>query len=360
VSRLAPVLAVLVALTAAGPASAAELTFFGGELEYRAVPGEANALTVSTQAGAMVFRDTGAVVTLSVPLICASSDPHTVVCQLNAIPGFPTMVSALLGDGDDSGVAVANPVPVVLHGEDGNDRLTVGEPVTGLDAPVEAHGDAGNDLLSGAAGREFLRGGPGADILAGGDSGDLLDGGPDDDALYGGADQDRLAGGPGDDQLFGDAGDDRLAGQDGDDVVTAADADVANGGKGNDTILAGGRAAATLGCSGGRDLVAPSAGDRVARSCEKLQRSATCRPGGTRCRVEATLTTRSGRVLAAATKRIRPGATAGVTLALTRPTRREIVRRRHLDAVFRMRALEGMLTGRRRTDLTLRSREPIP
>lgn len=73
-------------------------------------------------------------------------------------------------------------------------------------APVASAPTAGNDTLTGGAGKDTLFG------LAGND---LLQGGADDDWLYGGVGNDTLSGGAGADRLWGDRGNDRLTGGDG-------------------------------------------------------------------------------------------------------------------------------------------------
>jgi hypothetical protein len=349
------------AVVAAPPAHASELGFIGAEYRYHAAPGETNALTISTQGDTLVVSDPGATITRSVPF-CTQPDAHTVTCQItrpNGLPyPIPGRIEALLGDGDDSGVAVDNPMPITLHGDDGNDTLTVGEPATPLDGPTEAIGDAGDDRLSGSAGREILRGGAGADTLAGGDNGDLLDGGDDADVLTGGAGADRLDGGAGQDRLDGGPDRDRATGGDGNDVVLVAENDLANGGKGDDALVASGSGAATIGCSAGRDRVVPSRSDSIAVSCERIEQNVSCRTGRA-CQVVAELSTAAHRVLATATKRIGAGRSRTLSLTLSGKARREIRHRKHMALTLRIKAAAGHVTGRKRTLLTLRAAEPI-
>jgi Ca2+-binding RTX toxin-like protein len=77
--------------------------------------------------------------------------------------------------------AVPESTRVVVDFGDGNDRL---EPSArpGIRQPIEAHGGAGSDQISGNPGNDLLVGGPGADSLGGGDGDDVIDlqdGGPD-------------------------------------------------------------------------------------------------------------------------------------------------------------------------------------
>jgi Ca2+-binding RTX toxin-like protein len=360
--RFAPLLAVTAAVVGAPAAHASELAAVAAEAEYRAAAGETNALVVSPATGTTVVRDTGALITVSA-FFCSQSDPHTALCPTTTISGLPEgipgRIAALLGDGDDSGVAVGNRMLITLQGGDGNDRLTVGEPATPLNGPVEAFGDAGDDTLAGGTGREILRGGTGADALAGGDNGDLLDGGDDADVLIAGAGTDRLIGGGGDDRLDAGAEDDRTDAGEGDDFVVVGDADIANGGKGNDSLVASGAGAATMGCGAGRDRIVPSRHDRVALSCERIAQVVTC-GAGRACRVEAVLSTAARRVLATVTKRIRAGGSRTLELTFSRKVRKEIRRRGHIALTLRIKALTGAVTGPRRTPLTIRAREPIP
>jgi len=95
-----------------------------------------------------------------------------------------------------------------------------------------AHGDSGDDTITGANGDDYLDGGDdndvlttgfGADTLIGGLGNDILSGGGDADTLEGGAGNDSLNGGGGLDRLFGDAGNDTLQGSTGNDTLTGGD-----------------------------------------------------------------------------------------------------------------------------------------
>lgn len=84
------------------------------------------------------------------------------------------------GAGDDVIEFLGLNVPVVVHGDDGNDTILLSS------INDTAFGDAGNDVLHGRAGDDTLDGGTGNDILAGGLGDDRLIGGDGDDILYGG------------------------------------------------------------------------------------------------------------------------------------------------------------------------------
>ncbi len=155
----------------------------------------------------------------------------------------------------DEGVA-----KIVFTGGVGNDTFTNATKIS-----CEAHGDAGNDTLTGGSGsdslgaywvgsrwvddpdQDTLIGGGGADGLAGGSGNDKLDGGEgidtlwgdagmdtlnggaETDYLHGGAENDSLIGGDGNDKLWGDGGNDMLYGGTGWDHLT--------GGAGADRFL---------------------------------------------------------------------------------------------------------------------------
>jgi hypothetical protein len=125
-------------------------------------------------------------------------------------------------------------------------------------APVLAasiSGSKGTDRIVGTPRADTLRGGAGADVLNGLRGRDVLNGGP-------GAD--RLLGGPGRDRLLGGRGADTLAGGPG--------ADVLDGGAGPDRVLARDDAVDRVRCGNGRDTAVVDEADRVAATCERVQR----------------------------------------------------------------------------------------
>ena len=157
-----------------------------------------------------------------------------------------------LGDGDDiidlsahgaGGVDYAKGVPI--HGQGGNDIIIGG---AGKDV---LEGDAGNDIIFGWRGADTIYGGIGDDILYGDDLGfngvagdDIIDGGAGNDVLYGGGRADVMTGGADNDILYGQAGSDNLSGGTGDDTLYGDDADTASndkldGDSGNDHVYGG-------------------------------------------------------------------------------------------------------------------------
>ncbi len=107
------------------------------------------------------------------------------------------------GGGDDNvdinDLTGTDVLKVVVNGGEGNDTVDASDSAT----PLEAYGDAGDDLLKGSS---------------------------DVDTLNGGHGNDTLIGNKGDDQMFGEAGDDRFIWNNGD------GSDLMEGGDGLDTV----------------------------------------------------------------------------------------------------------------------------
>ena len=116
------------------------------------------------------------------------------------------------------------PLPLIAHGEAGNDTLVGGF------LNDELYGDAGSDALFGNDGNDQMYGGVGDDLLAGGFNDDFLDGEGGDDTLYGEAGFDTLRGGAGRGRDMLDGGDDN------DDIDGGAGIDQLFGGSGSDTF----------------------------------------------------------------------------------------------------------------------------
>ncbi|MEM6745742.1 MAG: hypothetical protein AAF676_18700, partial [Pseudomonadota bacterium] len=151
------------------------------------------------------------------------------------------------GDPDRSPFVPAATVPgATLSGEAGNDVLL---------------GAAGADKLFGGTGRDLARGGGGNDAVSGDDGADRLFGDHGDDTVEGGDGHDRLFGGPGADALSGDAADDRAFGEAGADAIGGGKGDdVAFGGAGDDA-LRGGDGDDRLSGGAGDDVLSGGAGD---------------------------------------------------------------------------------------------------
>jgi len=134
----------------------------------------------------------------------------------------------------------------VINGTAGNDTLN------GTSMGDSIFGYGGDDTINGRVGQDELWGGFDSDTVYGQGSNDTLHGEGGSDTLVGGGGNDELRGADGVDVLTGGAGDDRLYDRDG----NAAERDRFNCGTGNDTIQAD-----------------PT--DRVASSCENVNRTGT-------------------------------------------------------------------------------------
>ncbi len=240
-ARAAAILVVGCALLALpGPAGAATISVgstAGGtnnSLLYFSGNNEANALTVSLDAGTYTFTDApGVTITPLGPPCTQGATPNVVTCPAAGI----VELAVNLGNLDDS-VVIAAPTATQLRGDAGADSLTGG---TGNDLVIgdSSFGDPstfGNDALEGGPGNDELFGDSGlvtaatgaTNVVSGGPGGDSLTGGGGPDALRGGDDGDRLLGYAGVDDVDGGEGADFLAGGDANDLL--------RGGGGNDEL----------------------------------------------------------------------------------------------------------------------------
>jgi hypothetical protein len=215
-------------------ARAAEIAVTNGQLTIRDTVGENNVIDVlpSTMTDYVVI-DQGAAFVPGPG--CTALIAQIVQCS------FVTSISVDAGTGDD---------------------------VIGLQdvmVPVQAAGQAGDDLLEAGAGKAVMDGGEGIDSVVGGAAADDLSGGGGPDLLIGGASADAMRGNAGDDILEGKGnGADVLEGDDGRDLLRAGSGnDTLSGGLGNDVLVSGaGSDSVTTG--GGRDKVfGAGSGDQV-------------------------------------------------------------------------------------------------
>ncbi len=109
----------------------------------------------------------------------------------------------------------------IAKGGDGNDRITI---ITS----GSAYGDDGSDVLLGDERGDMLAGGPGDDQIVAAGGKDVVFGNSGDDLIRGGTESDQLSGGPGDDVIYGNSGNDLLIGGPGTDQLS--------GGPGRNTI----------------------------------------------------------------------------------------------------------------------------
>ncbi|HEX8103185.1 MAG TPA: calcium-binding protein [Solirubrobacteraceae bacterium] len=188
-----------VALAAPAAGQAATVAISQGRAEYRAAPGEANALTVtSPAAGTIVFTEAG-------PGVTVQDGAPDDACTVSGTQATCTAQTgaAYLGDLDDTASAAgASVLALTLYGDEGDDTLT---------------GGTGDDQLNGWLGDDVLDGGPGND-------GSGLEGLAVYCGVSGGPGADQLTGGDGDDALCGGQGTDTLQAGDGADFLTDGDA----------------------------------------------------------------------------------------------------------------------------------------
>jgi hypothetical protein len=130
------------------------------------------------------------------------------------------------------------------------------------------NGTAGDDTLDGTSTGDSIFGYGGNDTINGRGGQDELWGGFDSDKVYGQGNNDMLHGEGGNDTLVGGLGNDELRGDDGVDVLT--------GGDGDDRFYdRDGNAAERdrFNCGPGDDTVQADSTDRVASSCENVNRT---------------------------------------------------------------------------------------
>jgi serralysin len=191
-----------------------------GVLTVVAAPGETNDVRVSERTPPGSSSPTEYAVRDSAGTIAGPGcgpDPtrppgtSDVVCARAAIQ----TMDVRLGDGDDSATADATSLAVAVHGEAGNDHISMFAVAGTL-----SDGGDGNDVLDGG---EDVRGGAGDDTVTGSRD---LDGGDGNDTLskHSNKQGGRLAGGAGDDSLqSGDGWPDELLCGEGNDTIVSAD-----------------------------------------------------------------------------------------------------------------------------------------
>ena len=222
-------------------------------LSYTAAAGETNVLDVRLEGTTIVFTETAAALSTSVPF-CTPRSPGVVACD----PPFQIPVSVDLGDGSDTGV-ISLPALQTIQAGDGDDTLTLTN-LTPDTAPLEGTGGPGNDVVTAASGSVLARGGPGDDHLISGAA---------TTSLFGDEGTDRLTGSPGGETLWGGAGGDMIEAGDGNDTVLADSQfggdgpDTVDAGAGDDTVWGGGGNDALFGGSGADTVNGQDGADRV-------------------------------------------------------------------------------------------------
>jgi Ca2+-binding RTX toxin-like protein len=133
------------------------------------------------------------------------------------------------------------------------------------------------DVIEGTAGDDTLIGTTRADDIFGHGGNDTITGRGGQDELWGGFDSDKVDGQAGNDTLHGEGGNDTLNGAGGIDELRGADGvDVLNGGANDDRLYdRDGNAAERdrFNCGPGNDTVQADPTDRVAASCENVNRT---------------------------------------------------------------------------------------
>jgi hypothetical protein len=177
-ARTLVVSAALLAL-AAPAAQAGTVSRSGQALVYAGAAGELNRLDVeAVSATLLLLTDPGSGVRIDPSSGCTEVDPARPGAGAQCPVDGQTFLAVDLADGADTYTAEDGmPVPEIVAGGDGNDRIGAGD---------------GRSLVDGGAGDDAIDGGPGSDELRGGDGDDLLRGGTGDDGLDGGAGTDRI------------------------------------------------------------------------------------------------------------------------------------------------------------------------
>jgi len=194
-------------------------------------------LVVKVVNGGISFRDTG---TQSIKRLSAACDRKKVRRGVAAVCRVPGSVSA------------KSPLLVEVWPRLGNDFTDASSlPAT---IAMTVLGDKGHDVARFGAGDDFFNGFSGRDVVRGGAGNDWIRSGLDNDAVKGGAGNDDIVAVEGRDRVRGGSGDDRLWSGDGDDRLW--------GNAGADFVM----------CGNGRDSATADQPDRIASSCESVER----------------------------------------------------------------------------------------
>jgi len=163
-----------------------------------------------------------------------------------------------IDDDDVATAAVAGPLALEQHGDEGDDTLR------GDAAQNPLIGHAGDDRLIGLEGNDHLNGGGGDDQMSGGADDDLFHGKAGDDVARGATGRDDLLTGQGDDLSYGGPGPDQLFDNEGRDHLT--------GGSGNDRFSTHDGDRDVIDCGAGEDIAMIDRFDRVS-GCEHAWRN---------------------------------------------------------------------------------------
>ena len=207
-------------------------------LGYRFRTGQQDShLTITVVAGGLRFADTGTKQIIKLAPACHRRSVQMGIAAVCRIPGAVTASSPLLievwprlgNDYTDSSNLPARFAVTVL-GDKGHDV---------------AHFGAGWNFFNGFTGRDVVRGGAGNDWIRTDTGNEKVNGGPGNDDIVAGGGRDSFHGGDGRDRIWGADGNDRIWGDAGADFLM---------------------------CGNGKDRVTADAADRVAGSCESVDR----------------------------------------------------------------------------------------
>ncbi|WCB93812.1 hypothetical protein DSM104299_02531 [Baekduia alba] len=299
--RLIAPLALLVALGAAGPASAS-ITVAKTAADTITVTSTAatpnDAITYKLTAGKLGI-DRSAGESLAPGLGCTGNATN-VTCAVD----FITRLVIQLGPGDDT-ITGTPSLPIGMHAEisggPGRDTLrgtdASNDVLAGDEGDDVLDGGFGDDTVSGGAGDDAITANLGADVYRGGTGFDTLSyapysagvrvtvgaGGADDGSVGEaddvGGDLERVDGGTGDDTLLGSNAGEILAGGAGNDTLDGGGgADLLTGGAGDDVLGARDGVADVVSCGDGTDTATVDQLDGP-DSCESVA-SATVDTGG--------------------------------------------------------------------------------
>jgi hypothetical protein len=191
----------------------------------------------------------------------------------------PDLVTATMGDGNDTYQDDRVNGAVGVNLGDGDDRGQMGSPSVGThqSGKVDFDGGPGDDNLDGGLDDDVLLGGPGADIIQGWAGDDRINGGADDDLIESDQGNDEVNGDLGDDVIGGGADDDDIVAGPGLDLV-ASDHDINASGSslvlspqspaGDDRIDLQDGDADEVYCGGGVDQVLADEDDYVTSQAE--------------------------------------------------------------------------------------------
>lgn len=190
--------------------NAAMIVKTDGGLRY--IAGQQNSkLTITENAGGLLFADTGTLEIRAMPSVCRSVSVATGVAAQCSIPAefssgeMYIEIWPRLGSDRIDGSTLSSKYRMWVLADKGRDKIRTG---AGRDF---VNGAQGADSVWGGAGDDWIRTGKGADVLWGEDGNDKLVGTYENDVIHGGAGDDQMSGGVGDDSLWAEGGRDTVS-----------------------------------------------------------------------------------------------------------------------------------------------------